>query len=689
MELMLEYGVIKWQGTLRKTFEKYFHPEVIDKTSPELFETLGSGRVPDLFQFSTQLGQAMIKKVKPSTLIEAVAISSIIRLMTEGGGEQPVDTFIRFKNDISQWYAEMDEFGLNEEEVKVFERHLLHLNGVADSQESIMLMSMDKKIAGFDLFLATKLRKLISKKKKDEALKFKDTIFEHVEKMGNRPNVAEYLWHQIKRMLLYSFSVPHSLAYTVIGFEELNIFHHYNPIYWQTACLTVNSGSQELDEGDKKKDKNYGKVAEAIGKMQNYGVTIASPDINYAGVSFVPDADNNRIVYSLKGVAGMNDESAKIIIENRPYTSFEDFHERIYKNGLIGYDEEGNEVRGSLLKKSQVLNLVKAGAFNEFGTSYEIMQKFVYHEVDKKDKLNMQNIKSIIRLGLLQTEELEIYERVYNFRDYVKKRKLDAKSTQDYIDTGNIKPKDKILILDKDAFEFYQQHFNSEEAILGACNKGYHISEELFEKQYKAFIEPLKEIIASPEFVRSFNIAQFYEIWDNLAQGTPEKWEMDSVSYYSDKHELDGVDKKLYNISNFFDLDPQPQVIDTYVSRGREYQKHKIFTLVGTVLDRNKDKHTFSLLTPDGVVTCKTYAGAFSHYDKALSRPTAGGKKESVEKSWFTRGNLLMVKGFRRDDQFVLKTNAQKGMGKEHTINLILGIEEDGSLLLKDERERV
>lgn len=689
IELMLEFGVIKWQGTLRKTFEKYLHPEVIDKTSPELFETLGSGRVPDLFQFSTALGQASIKKIKPSTLIEATAISSIIRLMTEGGGEQPADTFLRFKNDISLWYKEMEEYGLNEDEVKMFEKHLLHLNGVADSQESIMLMAMDRGIAGFDLMLATKLRKLISKKKKDEAIAFKDVIYEHVKKSGNRIEVANYLWLQISRMLLYSFSVPHALAYTLVGFEELNLFHHYNPIYWQTACLTVNSGSQQLEEGDKKKDKNYGKVAEAIGKMKNYGVDIALPDINKAGISFTPDADNNRIVYSLKGVAGMNDESSRIIIENRPYTSFKDFHERLYTNGLLGINEEtGEEIRGKLLKKAQIINLIKAGAFNSFGDRVDIMKEFVFYEVDKKETLNMQNIKSIIRLGLLDSPEYNKYLEVMQLRDDLRKKKVDADTMLELSIRHKLTKSDCAYVISQKLYDQYQKLFPSNEALLEYSVKGILISDKKFDKEYKKFIEPLKKIIASPEFIKQFNIAQFYELWDTMAQGTVPKWEMDSVTYYSDKHELDGVDTEKYGISNYFDINPTPEIIETYTRGNREYQKYKIYTLVGTVLDRNKDKHTFSLLTPDGVVTCKTYAGAFSHYDKTISK-VIGGTKKTLEKSWFTRGNLVMVKGFRREDQFVLRTNAVKGQEKEHTINLIWGIEEDGSLILQGERTKV
>lgn len=666
IELLLENGEIEWQGTLRKTFNKYFHPEVINKTDENLFKLVGEDKVPDLFQFSTAISQSVVKKVKPSNLIEITATNSIMRLMSDGK-EQPIDTFVKFKNNINLWYDEMKSFGLNEEEIKIFEEHLLKLNGVADTQESVMLMAMDKRIAGFDLFEATKLRKGIAKKKKEASLEIRDLLYKKGKELGNRKEVIDYLWHQIERMLSYAFSLPHTLAYSLIAMEELNIFNYYNPLYWQTGCLTVNSGSQEVDEDDKKKEKKYGKVAEAIGKMKSYGVKVALPDINKAKFSFTPDIENNQIIYSLKGIVGINDDVVRTIIENRPYTSFEDFYNRIYKEKLI--------------QKKHMVTLIKAGAFNSFDSPFNIMRLFVKGEIEVKESLNMQNFKSILRLGLLDTPELKIYKQFYNFKEYISKKVIRT------VD----KPKDKIFGMDSYAANFYYQHFKGDlidGSIVGESNGYIEISEKKFKKEFDEIMQPIKELMNTKEFVKKYNEAQFLEQWYLIADGTIPKWEMESVSYYSDKHELDGVNFDYYGISDFFKLDPTPIIIGYNNYNGRETPKYQTFTLVGTVLDRDKNKHTVSLLTPTGVVTCKLYTGSFAHYDKAISR-NVNGKKETVEKSWFTRGNLLMVRGFRREDQFVLRTYGQKGMPREHTINLINEVREDGSLVLQSDRIKI
>ena len=669
MNLLLKYGEIEWQGTLRKTFEKYFHPEIIDKENPELFKMIGDDKIVDLFQFSTQLGQAVVKKAKPKNLIELVSLNSLMRLMSEGE-EQPIDTFIRYKNDITLWYDEMVDFGLVGEEIKVFEKYLKALNGVADTQEAVMLMAMDSDIAGFTVKEANYLRKGIAKKKAEVQEEVKAKLFEWGRERGTRDEVIEYLWLQITRMLGYAFSVPHTLAYTLIALVEANLSYYYNPLYWQTACLTVNSGSLEVDEDTKQKSTNYGKIAESIGKMKSRGVNVSQPLINRAEFGFVPDIESDQIIFSFKGIVGIGDEVAHTILANRPYASFEDFLERMYETKLV--------------KKSHVVQLIKAGAFNEFGEPRQIMKQFIINEVGFKETLNMQNMKAIISMGLLDTPELHIYKELFNFREYINKSvvRVEEKPTKRGVS------KDKILGLDERAKEFYEKTFDGS-SIIGYNYVTLEISEKLFTKEYNEKMKDFKDnIITSKEFIKKYNETLFKNEWYKVAKGSVSKWEMDSISYYESEHELANVNKEKYNIVNFFELDEEPVVVGYTHFKDKQIPKQKIFTIIGTVLDRDKVRKNITVLTPDGVVTVKTHAGAFSHYDKQISRKV-GDKKEVIEKSWFTRGNLVLLNGFRRDEVFLLKTYKVKGEPTSHTINLIKGVEQNGDLILQEERASV
>lgn len=141
----------------------------------------------------------------------------------------------------------------------------------------------------------------------------------------------------------------HTLAYSIIGLQELNLCWKYPTIYWNAANLIVDSGS--LESAGKNKSTNYGKIATAIAGIQQAGTHIALPVINEAEFGFRVDETNNRIIFGLRGINGVGDELARLLIDNRPYTSMDDFKTRMLDTRLV--------------KPAQMVKLIKAGCFVE------------------------------------------------------------------------------------------------------------------------------------------------------------------------------------------------------------------------------------------------------------------------------------------------------------------------------------
>ena len=81
----------------------------------------------------------------------------------------------------------------------------------------------------------------------------------------------------------------------------------------------------------------------------------------------------------------------------------------------------------------------------------------------------------------------------------------------------------------------------------------------------------------------------------------------------------------------------------------------KITRICGTVIDKDKNKNTITLLTPDGVVPVKIWKNQYAKWDRQLSERGADGVKHVVEKSWFQRGTKLIITGIRREDNFIPK----------------------------------
>ena len=133
----------------------------------------------------------------------------------------------------------------------------------------------------------------------------------------------------------YGFNQSHTLAYSLVALQEMNLAFHYPIVFWNCACLICESGGdepedvesseeelddtpltysnemEEFSESDneadivdsyeeedcdgapvevvvmkngKKKKKvkttNFGRIATAIGKMAASGISVSPPDIN-------------------------------------------------------------------------------------------------------------------------------------------------------------------------------------------------------------------------------------------------------------------------------------------------------------------------------------------------------------------------------------------------------------------------
>ncbi|WNM54304.1 DNA polymerase [Staphylococcus phage S-CoN_Ph17] len=74
-----------------------------------MFNMLSEGEIFDAFQMSSLVAENY-EKIRPETFNELeVTNTSFIRLQVDGGKEQPVDKFVRYKNNINEWYKDMEK----------------------------------------------------------------------------------------------------------------------------------------------------------------------------------------------------------------------------------------------------------------------------------------------------------------------------------------------------------------------------------------------------------------------------------------------------------------------------------------------------------------------------------------------------------------------------------------------------
>lgn len=441
--------------------------------------------------------------------------------------------------------------------------------------------------------------------------------------------------------------------------------------------MIVNAGANE--EVEDNKSTAYGKIAKAIANFKVRNIEVARPLINEAKFSFVPDEKNNRIVFSFKGLCGIGDDIAREIVSHQPYSSFEDFCTRLVDTKIIGV--------------SKMIILIKAGCFNELDSHNrkETMKKFLMRNVyTPTEKLTMQQFNSVVGYGLIP-DKLKSLVRIKNFKAYALHEAFFLKNI---INEGKKIPKkgyhDRLFALDSVGTEFLLQYFSK--CIVGTNDSGAIISEKKFEKEWDELVQPLKDFFSQEDTLKKYNEVKLEEIYKSYASGTPEQWDMESLSYYPDRHELWNLNESKYGIVNFNDLPTKPVVYDYYTRRIQGEIKHmpkfQIVRLAGTVLDSDNNKHVVTLLTNYGVVSCKYNKGHYVYYNKRLSEPVPGtDKKKVIEESWFKRGSKIVVCGYRRDDQFIV--SRYQDTIYIHTTNKIQEVYQNGDMLIQTERTKV
>ena len=452
------------------------------------------------------------------------------------------------------------------------------------------------------------------------------------------PCMGNYVWkHGIGPQMGYSFSVIHALAYSFIGFQTVFVATRWNPVYWNTACLIVNSAGlydeNEYDDEAKEGQTDYAKVAKALGDIISHGIRVSLVDINESDYSFKPDAANNEILFGLNALSGINSDTIEAIVKGRPYASIVDFMARCPLN------------------KTQMISLIKAGAFDkvdrewarDFGVAPRIATMAYYLSVasEPKTKLTLQNFNGLIQKGLVP-ESLDHQRRVFEFNKYLK---------------ANTKC-GKYFVFDDACQKFYEKHYSLDklEVINGLTCINQKTWDGIYQKEMDGARDWLKE--HQSEVLRELNEQLFRETWEKCAQGSISKWEMDALCFYYTEHELAHVNMHKYGISNFFALPVEPEVEKTFTRNGKQIPIFKTHKIIGTVIAKNDNKATVTLLTMTGVVTVKFTKEQFAKFKKQISERQPDGSKKVVEKGWFKRGNILLITGIRRGDMFVAKTYA-------------------------------
>ena len=585
------------------------------------------------------MGGQAIRKLKPVSPNEMSLCNGIMRLMaTEKGGEMPTDRYYRMKQDPQQWTDEMYSYGLTAKEQKKIKEYVS--NGVLVDQESLMMILMDKDICDFTLAEANAARKTVAKKQMDKI----EDLHQKILQSAVNQHMGEYVWLLLAPSMGYSFSRIHGLAYSFVGLQTVYLATYFPSVYWNTACLRVDSG---LDEDA---SSNYNKIAKAVGTVMNRGINVSLIDINKSQYMFEPDEESDTILYGMKALNGCGGDVIQEIVEHRPYSSWQDFVDKIKPN------------------KTVMISLIKAGAFDQFDERKNIMREYVWSVCEPKKRLTLQNFNALIEANLIP-QEINFQKRVFVFNKALK---------------ANCKFEDYYSLKSDNYYKFYTKFFDVD--LLEPLGNKVGIKQKTWKKLYDEAMKPAKEYLKNhqDELLDKLNNSIFDTIWNKYAQGNYSSWEMDSLGMYYHKHELSSVDNKIYEIESFKNLPTSPEVETTLKRKGAEIPIYKLHRIAGTVIAKDDMHSSISILTVDsGVVTVKMNRDYYAMYNRRISEVQKNGTKKVIEQGWFSKGTLVVLQGIRRGDSFFLKNYKKSAY---HQLYKITEIHSNGTVEMTNER---
>lgn len=284
----------KMQELLFETQGIQLRIEEIDLEDRATLALFAAGKTKGIFQFEQPGAIRLLKRVKPESFEEVVATTSINR----PGASDYIDNFVARKHG-KEKVTVLDP---------VLEDILAPTYGIMLYQEQVMQVA--QRYAGFSLGKADILRRAMGKKNAAEMHRMEESFIQGALEKGHGKEQAQQVFAVMEKFAGYGFNRSHAYAYAALAFQLAYFKTHYPEIFYQ-VMLNYASGDYILD-------------------ALEMGFELTPLSINT--IPYQDKLTDQTIYLGLKSIKGMPRDFAYWILENRPFSSVEDFVTRLPKN---------------------------------------------------------------------------------------------------------------------------------------------------------------------------------------------------------------------------------------------------------------------------------------------------------------------------------------------------------------------
>lgn len=295
----------------------------ISLDDPKTYELLSRGDTAGVFQFESAGMRETIKKLKPDSIEDLIALGSLYR----PGPMDNIPSYINRKH------------GLEKPEYlhPSMESILKETFGIIVYQEQVMEIA--RVVAGYSLGAADLLRRAMGKKIKAEMEAQRAHFVEGCLANSIDKQTANELFALIEKFASYGFNKSHAAAYAIISYQTAYLKANY-PLEFFVASINL-----ELHDSDK--------INLFLSDVRGFQIPILPPCLNHSQALFSVEGDAIR--FGLGAIKNVGLAAISNVVEKRKAEGFKDLPDFLSK------------VSEKDLNKRLLEGLIKSGAFECFG----------------------------------------------------------------------------------------------------------------------------------------------------------------------------------------------------------------------------------------------------------------------------------------------------------------------------------
>lgn len=310
-------------------------------------EVYNSGNTIGIFQFESQEARTMSINAHVDNIEDVIAVNASNRPGTKDSFPDYCKNKLQ-PEGIQSIHPDLDELFKKTHSILLYQEDALHLFAYA----------------GFPEEKQDTARRAIGKKKKDVMASLYAEFKDGLNKKQWTEQQIEDVWALISKQAEYSFNRGHAVAYSLLSYLTAWLKVYY-PVEFMTALLTAKSDRTE-------------KLSSIINDCHRLDVKVLPPKINESSDSFTAHPSKKEILFGFSAIKGIGSSIIAKIIESQPYSSFDDFLEKIQD-------------------KTATIALIKAGAFPT-NSKMKLMQRYAKSLFAFKEYTPVSSLPTKIKL---------------------------------------------------------------------------------------------------------------------------------------------------------------------------------------------------------------------------------------------------------------------------------------------------